>query len=365
MRTIIATILIAFCIIGCGQPIANVIKERQFKVGEILSLSGNDLSSISQAMQQGIDLATEEINSQGGISGQQVHIIYEDDQLDSVKAVGAATKLTSTDHVSASFIAGANTAKAASAVFDQQQTPMIVLWDVNDDLKNAGDYTYGIGFSTEGAGHAMAERLYAQGTRTVGIVRHQDEWSQLIAGSFVKRFKELGGGIVADESVAVGATDFRSTLLKMHGADAIYAPLVGQLDVFFIQARQSGYTGIITTGDSMTQDAIDAAKGAAEGVQFTQVTAKGAKLDHLHQLYVQKYGKEPELLVFTALGYDGMMTLKDAAERSSDDPLALHKALYDVKDLDGAAGTVTIDSTGFAQKFEPLFVVKDGKMVEE
>ena len=355
--TLFVLIVLSSCTFQAEQ------KQTTFTVGAILSLSNNDLASIAQSLQEGIDLAVDELNAGGGIQGKTVHVIYEDDQLNTARATTAAHKLLDVNHVSASFIGLANTAKGAGPIFEQAKVPLIVLWDANEDIENLGDYVYTIGFSTEQAGYAMAKMLYDKGTRTAGVIRHQDEWSQLISNSFVKKFKELGGTILADESVEVGATDFRTVLLKVKTADAIYAPLVGQLDVLFKQARELGYTGLLTTGDSMTDDVSNSAQGAAEGVYFTQVFApESEKLIKLAQKYRTKYGKEPELLVFTALGYDGMMMLTESkTQAKSDEPVEIHNALYKIKNYEGLAGLITMNERGSAAKSERLFVIRNGK----
>ena len=103
-------------------------------------------------------------------------IVYEDDQFDVKKASTAAKKLIESDDVSASLIGMVNTAKAVGPFFEQAQTPLMVLWDANEELENIGDYTYGIGFHTEKAGYAMAEKLYQKGIRNVAVLRHIDEW---------------------------------------------------------------------------------------------------------------------------------------------------------------------------------------------
>jgi branched-chain amino acid transport system substrate-binding protein len=359
----LALLLTMLLLIGCTTPTGEVTQEGTVRIGAILALTDNDLAAFSVAMQEGIDLAVEEINAEGGIDGKRLEIVYEDDQLDSAKAVGAAMKLTHVDTVPIVLMSGTNTAKAAGPVFEEAKIPLLVLWDTNEDLKAMGDYTFGIGFSTEKAGYVMAEKLKSEGAQTAAIIRHQDEWSQLISASFAKRFSELGGKIVVDESLPVGVSDFRSVLLKARGVDAIYVPLVGQLDILFRQTRDSGFKGMIATGDSMSQDAIDGAKGAAEGVYFTTVfTPEGSRIKALEERYVERYGKDPEMLVFTALGYDGIMVAAEALRTGGTDPVAISDALYAIKGLQGAAGTVTIEADGFAEKLEPLFVVKDGKM---
>ena len=361
-KIFIAVFLIGILItmIGCTSKSSDTIK-----IGSILFLTNNDISVLGVAMQEGIDLAVEELNNEGGVLGKQIQIIHEDDELDITKAVNSANKLANIDQVDVALLGLVNTGKASGEIFKSKQIPAIVLFDTNKELEKLGDYIYGIGFNTEEAGYVMAEMLYTKkGVRTVAIINHFDEWSTLISNSFKERFEALGGTVIVKESLEIGETNFRTTITKAKDADAIYAPLVGDLDVFFKQAKELGYNGIITTGDSLTKEAIDNAKGAAENVYFTNVDVKeNTRLERLKKAYSTKYNKESDLIVFNALGYDSVMVVAEAIKiAKSNDPKAIHDALYKVKDYQGAAGKVTINEKGFAPKFEKIFIVKDGEM---
>ena len=208
----------------------------------------------------------------------------------------------------------------------------------------------------------MAELLIEQGAQTVGIIGHQDEWSALISKSFATRFEELGGAVLVQETLPVGANDFRTTIAKAQNTDALYAPLVADLGLFFRQTEQLGYTGIVTTGDSMTADSISDAQGAAEGVYYTQVFVdESAQFQNLVDRYKAKFGYSPELPEFTALGYDGVHVVAEAIRVAGiDSPTAVNAALLQIKDLEGAAGRMSFDEDGFTSKLERIFVVKAG-----
>ncbi len=334
-------------------------------IGAILSLTNNDPSLFHNAMREGIELAVEEINANGGVLGRPVRVLYEDDQLDNTKAVTAAEKLVNVNKVVASLGGAVNTAKATGATFQRAKIPLVVLWDANHELEKIGDQVFGIGFDVEAAGTNMADFLYKKGARTVGVIRHQDEFSQLSSNAFVTAFTELGGTVIADESLTIDAVDFRTSLLKMKDADAIYAPLVGHIDVWLKQAQELHYTGLRATADGMSDDTINAAPQASEGVFFTQVFVQdNKKLDALKQAYNKKYSKEPELLIFNALGYDGILLLAQAIRQAgSTEPEKIQKALLDIKNLEGAAGAITINEKRASPKTERIFQVQNGTMV--
>ena len=68
------------------------------KLGALLPATG-DLSSIGQNMPLAVQLAVDTINECGGVNGQPVSVIIEDDQTDPTAGVSAMTKLAEADRV--------------------------------------------------------------------------------------------------------------------------------------------------------------------------------------------------------------------------------------------------------------------------
>ena len=75
----LAVYLLTICmLIACSAPTGLVASDRAIPIGAVLPLTG--IASIhGQNERQGIDLAVEEINAQGGVDGRPIVIIYEDD----------------------------------------------------------------------------------------------------------------------------------------------------------------------------------------------------------------------------------------------------------------------------------------------
>ena len=63
-----------------------------FKIGGIGPTTG-DAAAYGTAVQNGIQLAVDEINAAGGINGKQIEFQFEDDQNDSEKSVNAYNTL--------------------------------------------------------------------------------------------------------------------------------------------------------------------------------------------------------------------------------------------------------------------------------
>ncbi len=88
------------------------------KIGSLLPLTG-DLATIGQQMAEAAPLLVEKVNACGGVNGQNVTLISQDDQTDPVAGTTAMTKLAEVDRVAgvvgsyASSVSGAAIGVAA------------------------------------------------------------------------------------------------------------------------------------------------------------------------------------------------------------------------------------------------------------
>lgn len=356
-------IVLALVLVSCGAP----AEQEQISIGASLFLSQVEFAFIAEAMQQGMDLAVNEINVKGGILGKPVRIIYEDDQLDPARAVTVANKLANVDRVPVALTGVMNTVKASGPVFNEAQIPLIILWDAKIQevgLENL-PYLFGTGFSAVLAGEEMADFAFDKGIRTVAVVSNADDWSDLISRAFVKQFKARGGQILLDDQLELKTADFRTVILKSQTADAIYAPLANNMATFIRQTHELEFTGTLLSADIITPEVIVNAGLASEGLFATQVDEPNTpEMQKLKQLYVQTFGKVTDLAPFVALGYDGVYLVRHAIEKAGKaEPEAIKNALYATHDFDGVMGRIDIDSFGGSSKEERVFVVENGTLV--
>ena len=88
---LILAVLSLIFIIACGN-------KENIKIGFIGPLSG-DVASMGQSAKAAVELAVEEINSNGGVSGRPLEVIYEDGKCEPKDSTSAANKLVNIDGV--------------------------------------------------------------------------------------------------------------------------------------------------------------------------------------------------------------------------------------------------------------------------
>ena len=130
------------------------------------------------------------------------------------------------------------------------------------------------------------------------------------------------------------------------------------------QAKTLGIEIPFIGGDTWeTPEFIDIGQAAVEGAVFSTFFDADAPLteetDVFLQAYRAKYNREPAAV--TALGYDAYILILDAIERAgTTDGPALRDAIAATSGFPGAAGIITLNADGDAEKNAVIKTVKDG-----
>ena len=122
-----------------------------------------------------------------------------------------------------------------------------------------------------------------------------------------------------------------------------------------------GYKGQLLSADGLNQDQIDASRGSADGVYYTNVyLPENQKFQKLIEMHKAKYNKEPDIPALTAIAYDAMYAIDEAVRKNGIGREQIKNGLYEI-DFEGATGKIDFDQVGMSPRFEKVFVVKDGK----
>ena len=117
VKSIAALSVVALSLISCGS------KSAAIKLGSIGPLSG-PYAVYGGDCKNGIELAVNEINAAGGVNGQKLELIAEDDEGAAEKSVSAYKKLVTKDGVK--FIFGSLTSGCAIAISPLAQAQKVI-----------------------------------------------------------------------------------------------------------------------------------------------------------------------------------------------------------------------------------------------
>jgi branched-chain amino acid transport system substrate-binding protein len=308
-------------------------------------------ASFGEAMNNGIQLAVEQLNSGGGIRGRKVRVIVEDDQSKAEEAATAATKLITRDEVLAILgEAASSNSLAAAPICQANRVPMVTPISTNPDVTKKGDYIFRICFIDPYQGEALAR--YVRDTlhfsRAAVLVDVKSDYSNGLADFFTRTFTERGGKITKRLTYASGDSDFRAQLTSLGATkpDMIFLPgyytEVGQI---ISQARDLGIKQPFVGGDGWESPKLFEIGGSAlNGCFYSNhyfVDDPAPEIRRFQAAYKRRYSVIPDS--FAALAYDATNVLLDAMKRGKDfQRSTIRDQLARTSNFQGVTGTITL-----------------------
>lgn len=377
-------LLLVLCLVGCGGG-----KKTTIKIGSSGPLSGS-ASVYGQGVKEGIDLAVEEINKDGGIDIDGVMMPLElvdfvNDEANPDKAGAALATLVESgvDVVVGAVTSGATEGLISEAI--KVGVPVLTPTGTADKLTvgekgDERDARYNIFrgcFFDSYQGKFMADYTNEAGYKKAYVLFNNDEdYSVGLKDAYVKRSKELG---ISVKEVGYGkqTKDFNSVWSKVlvDKYECVYIPDYYE-NVYNIvkTGYKAGYAGVCFGGDGW--DGVLSQIEESDDVSFLEKCfysnhycsqSEEKRVKDFVVKYKAKYGEDKNPTSFSALAYDAVYIVKQAMEKAKsydyDDVIdALNK--YEFTNLVTSAKGLKFDENGNPQKGVSIITFKDGKEVE-
>jgi branched-chain amino acid transport system substrate-binding protein len=349
---------------GDGGPI---------KLAMVIPISGSSAPT-GEYMQNGAQLAIDEINADGGVlDGRELELIVGDEACDAQQAVASANKAVSEGAVVSvgGYCSGATLPQLP--IFEKAGIPMIIPAAnsqdlVNQKLKNV--------FLINGTGKqqstAALDFIKKQGFATVALVDDNTSYSKDINVETAKQIEEDGSATVAlSTSVTAGESDYSAVVRDIMNANPELVYWTGYYQeggLIINQLKKAGFTGQIMVADGSVDPSLSEIAGAgAEGVFATMTqtpdTIEGAE-DWIAS-YEEEFGSAPG--PYSTQSYDAVRLAAEAIEEAgSTEGDAIIEALEGIDGFEMFSGPLkftpehTLSSGGFV-----ILKIEDGKFVLE
>lgn len=376
VSVLLAAVMAIGCLAGCGSKEAK--NTDAFYIGAIGPVTG-DSAIYGSAVQNGAQVAVDEINAAGGINGHQIEYNFQDDQSDPEKSANAYNTLKDWGM---QLLMGTVTTAPCVAVGDLtaadnmfQITPSASSTDV---IKN--DNVFQVCFTDPAQGTKSAQYIGQNklAKKVAIIYNSSDIYSSGIEATFVKEAANQGFDIVAEEAfTADSKTDFSTQLQKAKEADAdlVFLPIYyTEASIILTQANAMGYAPTFFGCDGM--DGILGVKNfdtsLAEGLMLLTPFAADAQDDLTKKFvttYKEKYNDTPNQ--FAADAYDAVYAIKAALEAanatpdmSASDLCDAIKPVMTTISIDGLTGAgMSWSESGEVNKDPKAVVIKNGEYV--
>ena len=362
-----SAVVLAGCSSGGGSDSDSVV------IAHVGDFSG-DWSFYDVPFRDGMQIAVDEINADGGIDGRQIDFLTTDgrgDQAESVRGVEDALD------AGASWITGTTASgawQAQAAVACEEGVPISTGDGSSPTLVlDAGDCAYHVLMLDTIQGAMAAEYSLEQGYQSAYVLGSSDDAYTAGLGSyFADAFTEGGGEVVAEEEFRIGASDYNVQVTSIAAAspapDVIYLSMfTPDTPQFLRQLRAAGVTTPVVSGDGSVDSSVLEAGAAAEGLvtTFHAWPGEGNRVEEfLTTNFPDAEASSAPQNIVAAAGYDEVYLIKEAIEAAGEStPEAIMEAL-DGLSFEGVTGSLTIDpETHQADKEVTLIRVENGEYV--
>ena len=346
-----------------------------FKIGGIGPITG-DTAIYGTAVQNGIQLAVDEINADGGINGYQIEYSFEDDQNNSEKSVNAYNTLKDWGM---QMLVGTVTSTPCTAVVEETHADNMFQLTPSATAVESIQYdnAFRMCFSDPSQGTVSADYIAENGlaTKVAIIYDSSDTYSTGIYQNFATEAEAKGLEIVAAEAfTSDSSTDFSVQIQKAKdaGAELVFLPIYYQeASLILAQADRAGFApkwfGVDGMDGLLDVEGFDAS--LAEGLMFLTPFTPDAE-DEATQTCVadfeEAFGDTP--IQFAADAYDCIYVIKAAAEKADIDPTmsmtdmceAMKTAMTEIT-IDGLTGKqISWGEDGEPSKEPTVVVVESG-----
>lgn len=345
-------------------------KSQTIKIGNSSALSGS-LAYLGEADTNGLILAIEEINEEGGIDGRKIELISEDNQGDPKTAVSVVQKMIDIDKVDVIFSGRTNLTKAIAPIVATANKPMF--YSANDgSIAESNSNFFRDSFDAEQSGKAIAEKVIKNGFTSVKLISEQSEVCELYNKAVKEELNKSGIKIIAQEYFQSNETDMRTNLTKLNlqSSDALVACAWRHAHILIKNLSELGKISTQTFQyTAPTLPAADTAemrqlfsknKTISTWYGFTEV-GNTERQSQFIEKYKARFGSSPAPLA--PYTYDDVYIMKDAFEECFGTNGLNSDCFSDEiksKEYDGVVGKVTFDEKGRSNRDVLMIQAKDG-----
>lgn len=351
---------VALCVVFFSACNNTTQKNETIKIGFINPMTG-ELASYGEAVKRGVDLALEEVNSQGLLKGKTLEVIMEDSKGESKTAISSLQKMINIDE--AKYVIGDISSTVTLAMLPVTEQNNVFLFSpgaATPKLTNAGKLFARNWPSNNEEAYSAADYSFNKlGYKSSIIVYVNNDWGLGLMENFEKRFSELSGTIVTKEIYTYESVDFRTLILKLKSqkADCIY--LAGnqkEMGNFMKQLRESkNQIPVISNTSFLEKDCLKLAGRASEGVivptpAYNPNDTTSKSIQDFNDAIKKKFNLQPTLA--EANGYEAIKLIVDGINKEGNDPVKVANYIRNLKNYRGAGGLVSFTNGDISVKNE-------------
>ncbi len=358
------SLMLGICLVSCTpQPI---------KVGFIGGLSGFN-SDLGISGRNGVSMAVDAINKQGGIGGRKLALLVMDDKQDPEAARAVFKELAAEKVVAVIGPMTSSIARVLIPLANESKLPLISPTASSPDFSSLDDMFIRVVTPNTNEALGLAQESFTRGFQKPCIVDDlsNQAFSQPLAQTYTAEFRRLsahqGGAVpvvvlpfdpkdpLGTKTLLIGLERYKPDLL-LFTTNSMDTAILAQL------IRRSGFSmPFLGTGWSMSQSLIENGGAAVDGMVFTvpfNPQSESAAWKQFVKNYSQAFGKDADF--GAAQGWNAMFVLAQAIKAGG---IRNIKGSIINKQYEGLQGPFHIDPYGDPIIPFQRMEIRSGKLV--
>lgn len=358
MRKVLKTTFIALLAVA-SLAFGPLPSRAQIKFGATLTLTGSG-TLVGQNARDGMELARDEINREGGVRGQPLEILYEDfGEQDLKRAVNAAQKFINVDKVSVLFPMITEDAEVIWPLAYQRKLVTMAIYAGGREVTRGKPLMFQVSSSDEVFGRVLSDYAIAKSKRHGCLLVEQSAYAISIGRFTADYWKQHSEQEPLLTEYNPDTVDFKSQLLKMrsNACEAIFLfTSIGRQAMVLNQMQAMKWMplklGLDTSEDPNIVDNVSAKLDNLVYVKYLVATPE------FQAKFKARYHRD--VGVPAALAYDAVRLVSKIIAEHGVDGEKISEGLLSVRNYPGASGQLTIDPDGTRHDRMPELWVFEG-----
>ena len=326
------------------------------KIGLMAPITGA-WASEGQDMQQIVELLAEEINAAGGVNGQEIEILTEDDGGDPRTAALAAQRLSTRGIVAVIGTYGSAVTEASQGIYDEAGLIQVANGSTAIRLSEKGLKFFLRTCPRDDEQGLVAYKALKNGDyKSIAILHDNSSYAKGLADEAKALLEKDGANIVFYDALTPKENDYSAILTKMKAAKpdvVFFTGYYGEAGLLLRQKMEMNWNVPFMGGDATNNpDLVKiAGKDAAAGFMFLSPPVPqdldSPEAKAFMNAYVKKHNAEPGS-VWAVLSGDGLRVVVEAikATGSTDQAKLVDYLKNEMDNFPGLTGQISFDEKG-------------------
>jgi branched-chain amino acid transport system substrate-binding protein len=321
-----------------------------------------------EEVRKGIELALDEINSDGGIKGVPMRLILEDSATEAKTALSAFEKMTTNRQIQVIVTEVSGVVLALAPKVNEKKIILFNVGAQHPEVRECGPYVFSNIDDATVESKALAEFAFNRlKAKKAAVLYTNVAYGEGARAVFSDTFQKIGGTIVAEVPFNEDGLDYRAQIGEVQKASPEVVYLPGHTKDMAKVLKQSYEIGFKPQWLSYTPfegpDVLTIAGAAAEGVIYSSLSLDYDNAPPITKRFFDKFKNKYTVApgTYSATGYDAAILVANAVKSVGNDATKIREYFLSMPEFQGVSGPTKFLPNGAVEKPLIFKTVRNGR----